>query len=153
MHRRRSFTLTGSRTGMRVASTRTGGQRSARASGVLLAVLLLTTLAAGCGSSPAKGSSKSAAVACGTARTAANVPVHVEVTAGHTGCGTALSIVHKYASAIRSGLAPGNGGGGPVKVNGWTCQGYSTPVVLRTGRASRCVEGGNEILEILSTTA
>ena len=54
-----------------------------------------------------------------------------------------------YARAIRSGLAPGNGGGGPVKIKGWTCQGFATPVVLQTGKASKCARDGVEILEIL----
>ena len=44
---------------------------------------------------------------------------------------------------------PGTGGGAPVHVQGWTCQGFATPVVLRTGQASKCVDGGKEILAIL----
>ena len=116
---------------------------------VLIAVLL--AVAGGCSGAPAKAKPK--VIACGTTKTAANVPIHIEVTSGHVGCSTALSIERKYAQAIRSGLAPGNGGGGPVKVNGWTCQGYATPVVLRTGKASKCVKDGAEILAILPTSA
>jgi hypothetical protein len=122
----------------------------ARAGGVVLIVLTLA-LAVACTSAPAKPKAKIAS--CGTARTAANVPIHVEVTSGGVNCTTALSIEHKYADAIRSGLAPGNGGGGPVKVNGWTCQGYATPYVLRTGRTSECAKDGIEILAILPTSA
>jgi hypothetical protein len=121
--------------------------------GGLAVLALLLVLVAGCGGSSPKHPPMAKAVACGMAKTAANVPVHVEVTQGHIGCGTALTIEKKYAQAIRSGLAPGNGGGGPVKVNGWTCQGYATPVVLRTGKASKCVEGTNEILATLPSTA
>ncbi len=58
-------------------------------------------------------------------------------------------MVLAYAKAIRSGQAPGNGGGGPVKIKGWTCQGFTTPVVLRTGKAAKCARDGVEILEIL----
>jgi len=118
----------------------------------LLALAL--ALATGCGSSGGHQASNSAAkiIACGTAKTAANVPVHVEIDKGTIGCSAALAIERKYAVAIRSGKVPGNGGGGPVKINGWTCQGYTTPVVLHTGKASRCVQGSNEILEILATT-
>jgi hypothetical protein len=123
------------------------------ATGGLAVLALLLVLVAGCGGSSPKHPPAAKAVACGMAKTAANVPVHVEVTQGHVGCSTALSIEMKYAQAIRSGQAPGNGGGGPVKVNGWTCEGYATPVVLRTGKASRCVDGTNEILAILPTTA
>lgn len=60
-----------------------------------------------------------------------------------------MTVEAAYATAIRSGRAPGNGGGGPVRVNGWTCQGFTTPVVLHTGKASKCVKDGDEILEIL----
>ena len=112
---------------------------------------LLLTVAIGCASAPA--TTKPQVTACGTTKTAANVPIHIEETSGHVTCTTALAIERKYAEAIRSGLAPGNGGGGPVKVDGWTCQGYATPVVLLSGKASKCVKDGTEILAILPTTA
>jgi hypothetical protein len=83
------------------------------------------------------------------AKTAAAVPVRVEIVRGHIACAQAMAVVRAYATAIRSGLAPGNGGGGPVKVKGWTCQGFATPVVLRTGKASKCLRSGLEILEVL----
>ena len=44
----------------------------------------------------------------------------------------------------------GNGGGAPVVVSGWTCQGYDTPEVLRTGNASQCRSGSNAILAVLA---
>jgi hypothetical protein len=119
--------------------------------GRVVLVALLLAVAVGCGSAPAK--TKPKVTSCGTSKTAANVPIHIEVTSGHVSCATAMAIERKYAEAIRSGLAPGNGGGGPVKVSGWTCQGYATPVVLRTGKASKCVKDGTEILAILPTSA
>jgi hypothetical protein len=119
--------------------------------GRVVLIALLLAVAVGCSNAPAKTRPK--ITACGTSKTAANVPIHVEVTSGRVSCATALTIEQKYAEAIRSGLAPGNGGGGPVKVNGWTCQGYATPVVLHTGKASKCVKDGTEILAILPTTA
>jgi hypothetical protein len=119
----------------------------------LAALAAMAAMVAGCGHSgqpTSSGSPTPAAVTkCGSARTAANVPVRVEVIQGHVTCGTALHVEHAYAKAIQSGKEPGNGGGGPVKVNGWTCQGFATPVVLSTGKASKCVRSGNEILEIL----
>jgi hypothetical protein len=124
---------------------------------VLLAVLL--ALAAGCsGAKSPQGSSSGSATkaqvtACGHARTAANVPVDVEIVQGHVSCEKAMAIEKSYAKAIRAGLAPGNGGGGPIKIKGWTCEGYATPKVLRTGQASQCVSAGNKILEILPTPA
>lgn len=119
--------------------------------GRVVVMALLLAVAAACSSSAAKV--KPTTTSCGTTKTAADVPIHIEVTSGQVSCATALAIEHKYAQAIRSGLAPGNGGGGPIKVEGWTCQGYATPVVLRTGKASKCVKDGTEILAILPTTA
>jgi len=105
---------------------------------------------AGCG-----GSAKPAAASvhvCGTSKTAANVPVYVEIRHGTVSCSVAMTIEKSYARAIVDGQAPGNGGGGPVPVQGWTCQGFSTPQLLKTGDASRCDKDGEEILEILKTS-
>jgi hypothetical protein len=112
------------------------------------AVLLAGALAvgaAGCGPSHAAATVKN----CGTAKTAANVPVKIEITKGRVSCADALSVEHDYTGAILAGKEPGNGGGGPVKINGWRCQGFATPEVLKTGKASRCTRDGTEILAIL----
>jgi hypothetical protein len=77
------------------------------------------------------------------------VPVKVLVAEGNVACGTAKAVLLAYARAIRTGQAPGNGGGGPVQIRGWTCQGFATPVVLATGKAAKCKRDGVEILEIL----
>jgi hypothetical protein len=120
-------------------------------------MLVLPVAAAGatCGTTHAgPRSSRSASAGsylafCGSARTAAEVPVRVEVARGHVPCATAQAVELAYAKAIQSGRAPGNGGGGPVKIMGWTCQGFATPVVLHTGKASKCTHDSSEILEIL----
>ncbi len=140
-----------------VTAIRTGGRRPALAAfATVLAAGALAALAAGCGpASPSTGNgsaAKATVVKCGTSKTAANVPVNIEVVKGHASCGVALTIEQDYAKAIRSGLAPGNGGGGPLKVKGWTCQGFSTPTVLSTGKASECVRAGTKILAILPPT-
>jgi hypothetical protein len=123
---------------------RTGGAAA-------LAVLLV--LVAGCThATPPGTATKVSARVCGIGKTAADVPVKVEVIRGTTTCATALDIENAYAAAIRSGQAPGNGGGGPIKVKGWTCKGFTTPVVLKTGNASECTLGGNAILAILELT-
>lgn len=110
-----------------------------------LAVLSAFVLA-GCG-----GGTKPAATVqdCGTGKTAGNVPVEIEVNRGQVTCQTAMQIEADYARAIAQGLAPGNGGGGPVKVSGWTCQGLDTPQLLKTGETSKCVKDSREIVAIL----
>ncbi len=118
----------------------------------LIGLAGLASLVAGCGTGSHSTTAAPKMTVCGSAKTAANVPVHIEVTKGHVACGTALAIEKQYATAIRSGKEPGNGGGGPVKISGWTCQGYATPVVLRTGKASRCTDGSTEILAVLPST-
>jgi hypothetical protein len=103
---------------------------------------------AGCGA----GKPTAAAVQnCGTGKTAANVPVEIEVDRGQVSCQTAMQVEAGYAQAIAKGLAPGNGGGGPVKVSGWTCQGLNTPQLLKTGETSKCVKDSLEIVAILKT--
>ncbi|HEY3733156.1 MAG TPA: hypothetical protein VGL63_04500 [Streptosporangiaceae bacterium] len=86
---------------------------------------------------------------CGTARTAANVPVTVEVEKGLVGCAEAMRIQNGYTALVRAGRVPGNGGGAPVTVSGWTCQGESTPTIVQTGEASACHQGQAEIITIL----
>jgi hypothetical protein len=147
----------GGHSGGRVTAIQAAGRRPALAVIATVLAAAVAALAAGCGpaASPNPGTSSAAnttVVKCGTGKTAANVPVNIEVVQGHISCATALAIEQDYAKAIRSGLAPGNGGGGPLKVKGWTCQGFSTPTVLSTGKASECVRAGTKILAILPPT-
>jgi hypothetical protein len=125
---------------------------TAPALGIAVAAMLVAALA-GCGSpGPANGKTAgapSSMTPCGTTKTAANVPVNIQIARGQVACSVALTVERDYAKAILSGQVPGTGGGAPVHVQGWTCQGFTTPVVLRTGQASKCVDGGNEILAIL----
>jgi hypothetical protein len=125
-----------------------------------ITVAALLTMAAGCGSpapkpgTAAKRSATSAgATSCGTTRTAANVPVQIQIARGQVSCSTALTVERDYAKAIQSGKVAGTGGGAPVHVQGWVCQGFTTPVVLKTGQASKCVQGSSEILAILPAPA
>jgi hypothetical protein len=119
-----------------------------------LAVLTTAAVAmlglAGCGSHAGQAAgTTSRATQCGTTRSAANVPVIIEVVRGQVACSAALAVERNYAAAIRAGKVPGNGGGAPVKLSGWTCQGFDTPKVVKTGEASKCVKGGTEIMAIL----
>jgi hypothetical protein len=126
---------------------RTAGRARATIRRSLGLVVLLTAATAGCSGQGSQPPSR--AKICGTAKTAADVPVKVLVAKGHLACGAARAVVLAYARAIRSGQAPGNGGGGPVSIKGWTCQGFATPVVLKTGQAAKCQHDDVEILEIL----
>jgi hypothetical protein len=134
--------------------------RSRAVAAVVLAMLAASAVA-GCGpahgkspESGAQGSSPAGgapAAQCGTARTAAGVPVVIEVRNGSGDCHAALAIERAYTRAVASGKVQGNGGGAPVTIKGWTCQGFNTPQVLATGQASACHKNGTEILAILPT--
>ena len=114
-----------------------------------------TGLLAGCSSAKATPGSGAvgAGATCGTTRTAANVPVVIKVAKGTVACGTAMHVEDEYAAKIRAGQVQGNGGGAPVTVSGWTCQGYATPEVLSTGNASQCHTRSAAILAVLPVSA
>lgn len=142
----------------------TVGRRPALCCGRLgLAALALALATAGCGgggsgtgqgqAAPSTSATPRALASCGTTKTAVNVPVTIEVRRGKVDCGEAMSVERKYTAAIASGKEPGNGGGGPVRVDGWTCRGFATPEVLRTGNASKCEKGTAEILAVLPAPA
>ncbi len=118
---------------------------AARLAGAAGAAGLAAACLAGCSSGPGSN----AGMTCGTTRTGAGVPVQIKIAKGNVACDTAMSVETKYASMVRNGQVPGNGGGAPVTVNGWTCQGYLTPEILRTGDASQCHTSGAEILAVL----
>jgi hypothetical protein len=101
---------------------------------------------AGC--SPA-ASAGATGTSCGRTRTGVNVPVAIMVARGTVNCATALRVEQGYAAAIRSGELRGNGGGAPVTVDGWTCEAYPTPQVLRTGDASECHTASAEVVAVL----
>jgi hypothetical protein len=112
-----------------------------------LALAALAALLAGCGSAAA--ASAGPGTNCGTTHTAANVPVVIKVAKGTVNCGTAMQVENEYAAKIKDGQVRGNGGGAPVTVSGWTCQGYPTPEVLSTGITSQCRTGGAAIVAVL----
>jgi hypothetical protein len=131
---------------------------------------LAASLAAGCsaasGASSSPGPGPGAAVsnaptpqptppgkACGNTRTGAGVPVIVKVTKGDVDCATAMRIEESYAALVKHGALQGNGGGAPLSVSGWTCQGYPTPQVLATGAASECHTVSTELVAVLALPA
>lgn len=137
---------------MHVQRTRGASQRLSGSFCLATAVIVCALALAGCGTA-AKPTAASSVQDCGSSRTAANVPVEVEINHGQVSCSVAMTVEKSYAAAIVAGRAPGNGGGGPVTVSGWTCQGFATPELLKTGDASKCAKDGTEILEILKTPA
>lgn len=130
-----------------------------RRTAVALAVAGLVMAGAGCSSG---GSGPHGALAaptasqlappqttCGTSHTAASVPVTVEVEKGSASCSEAMQIQNSYTTLVKSGQVGGNGGGAPVKVAGWTCQGTDTTTTVQTGEASECHKGTTEIVAVL----
>ena len=134
---------------------------SARAVAVFALAVLTASAVAGCGPtrSPSSGAGGQGgtqppaggapATQCGAARTAAGVPVMIEVQHGPATCQIALAVERGYARAVASGKVHGNGGGAPVTIKGWVCQGFNTPEVLATGHASACHKNGAVILAVL----
>jgi hypothetical protein len=134
---------------------------------VTLAAASLTagcSAASGASSSPAPGAGASGNAApapqptpsgraCGNARTGAGVPVIIKVTKGDVDCATAMRVQNAYAALVKHGALRGNGGGAPLPVSGWTCQGYPTPRVLATGAASECHTASAELVAVLALPA
>jgi hypothetical protein len=125
-----------------------------------LAACLTGILAAGCSSaaSGASGPVPSAyatpsGVACGATRTGTNVPVVIKVTKGSVTCAAALGVENTYAAMVKKGDLKGNGGGAPLMVSGWTCQGYPTSQVLQTGTTSECHTASAEVVAVLDVPA
>ena len=113
-----------------------------------LATLLGTCGLAACSSGPP--SPGATGTSCGTTRTAANVPVDIKVAKGTVNCATVLRVERSYAAMIAAGQVRGTGGGAPVTVIGWICQGYATPDVLRTRDASECHTASAEVVAVLA---
>jgi|HubBroStandDraft_6_1064221.scaffolds.fasta_scaffold22773_4 hypothetical protein len=131
-----------------------------------LAAAGLALLIAGCGASPTPQSGPPHAseppsptqlapprATCGTTRTAVNVPVIIEVERGVADCSLAMRIQDAYTAEVRAGRVRGTGGGAPLQVDGWTCQGEDTPTIVQTGEASQCHRGGTEIVAVLDLRA
>ena len=137
-------------------------RRRPRLAAIPVLAVLAVGMLAGCGAvsgaRPAgagtQGAAASAVVStpltgCGTTRTSAGVPVEIEIEHGPVPCRAALAVERAYARAIASGKVPGNGGGAPVRIQGWVCKGFTTPEVLATGRTSTCRKGAAQILAVL----
>jgi len=134
-------------------------RRAIRPAGAAFPAALALVLLSGCGAhgsgaaAPVSPAAQSASPVpsghpCGMGKTAAGVPVQVQVVHG-TACPAAMKVERTYAAELASGKAPGNGGGGPISVSGWVCTGFNTPEILRTGDTSKCTRDGAEIVTVL----
>lgn len=132
--------------------------RGSRSAAAVLAVLVtgcgasakLQGSSAGSSGDPAATTLPPPRATCGTAATAANVPVVIEVEKGSVACPVAMRIQREYTALVRAGKVAGNGGGAPVRVSSWTCQGQDTPTIVATGEASDCRRGAAEIIAVLN---
>jgi hypothetical protein len=119
-------------------------------SGLVPGAAVFAVLLAGCSAGPGPGAT---GTSCGHTRTAVNVPVVIMVARGTVNCAAAMRVEAGYAAAIKAGDLQGNGGGGPVTVDGWTCESYPTHEVLRTGDASECHTVSTEVVAVLSLSS
>ena len=135
-------------------------RRSIRPAGAAFPAALALVMLSGCGghgsagAAPASPAAQSASPVpsgrpCGMGKTAAGVPVQVQVVRGAVACPAAMKLERAYAAELASGKAPGNGGGGPITVSGWVCAGFNTPEILRTGDTSKCTRNDAEIVAVL----
>jgi hypothetical protein len=134
---------------MHVRLTGATSQRLAAMLGVAVVIITGTLALGGCGGTKSNAASIQD---CGSSRTAASVPVEVKIYRGTVSCAAAMAVEKSYAKAIENGDVPGNGGGAPVTINGWICQGFTTPELLKTGDTSKCAKKGTEIVEVLKTS-
>jgi hypothetical protein len=124
----------------------------------LITALSAMALLGGCASAHAArvGSRTSRVVAggtCGQSYSAGHVPVILKVSAGSVPCPQAQQVELAYNHDILTGAAKGNGGGGAVKVGGWTCNGLPTPRILQTGEVSTCTGDGGKFDAVLASAS
>jgi hypothetical protein len=104
------------------------------------------------------GYSTPSGTACGSTRTLINTPVVIKVAKGSVTCTAALAVENDYMAALKRDVASkhpteGNGGGAPVTIDGWTCQGYPTPKVLTNGVTSECHTASADVIAVLNLPA
>jgi hypothetical protein len=115
-----------------------------------LAVGLTAGGVTGCATSGTTTSN--AAATCGRTLTGVDVAVVVRIGRGSVSCPVAMTVEKSYAALIRAGGLHGNGGGAPVSIRGWTCQGYTSAEIAQTERVSVCVKGSAQIFTALPST-
>ncbi|MEV5755062.1 hypothetical protein AB0L00_45330 [Actinoallomurus sp. NPDC052308] len=110
-----------------------------------LAVLLL---AAACGSGGTPKATKTVmagAVDCGQIDAAGGASAYLKVTKGSAPCRDAVSVYKAFFAAVAEGKAPGQGSGGGLAVQGWSCVIYPSDQIQQNGRGADCTKGGTTV--------
>lgn len=119
-------------------------RRTAAVLSLPLAALITLT---GCGSSGKSkpGRTTAAAAECGKVDTAGGVSAYLKVTRGSVSCGEAVSIYKAFFAEIAAGKAPGQGSGGGLPVQGWSCVIHPPDQIRQNGRGADCTKGGTTV--------
>jgi hypothetical protein len=102
---------------------------------------------AGCGSGDKPRVAKTTAAGatqCGV-DTAGDAPAYLKVTKGSASCAEAVSVYRAFFAAIAEGKAPGQGSGGGLAVQGWSCVIYPPDKIQQNGRGADCTKGGTTV--------
>ncbi|WP_433188313.1 hypothetical protein [Actinoallomurus sp. CA-150999] len=107
-----------------------------------LAALLAVT---GCGSGSKPKAAKTTATGqadCGKVDAAGGAPAYLKVTKGSASCAEAVSVYKAFFAEIAEGKAPGQGSGGELSVQGWSCVIYPPDQIQQNGRGADCTKSG-----------
>lgn len=107
---------------------------------------LLTVPGCGSGGKPKAGKAAPAGTTqCGRVDSAGGAPAYLKVTKGSASCAEAVSIYKAFFAAIAEGKAPGQGSGGGLAVQGWSCVIYPPDKIQQSGRGADCTKGGTTV--------
>ncbi|MCO6011347.1 hypothetical protein NE236_41005 [Actinoallomurus purpureus] len=104
--------------------------------------------AAGCGSGDKPKAAKTPAAGaadCGKVDAAGGAPAYLKVTKGSAPCADAVSVYKAFFAEVADGKAPGQGSGGGLAVQGWSCVIYPPDKIQQNGRGADCTKGGTTV--------
>ncbi|MCW2945318.1 MAG: hypothetical protein JWR24_2035 [Actinoallomurus sp.] len=102
---------------------------------------------AGCGSgdSPKAARTPSGDSDCGKVATAGEAQAELKVTKGSASCAEARSVFQAFFAEVAGGKAPGQGSGGRLTVQGWSCVIYPPDRIQQKGRGADCAKAGTTV--------
>jgi hypothetical protein len=106
---------------------------------------LVTVAGCGSGDKPNAAKTTAAATQCGKVDTAGDAPAYLKVTKGSASCAEVVSVYKAFFAAITEGRAPGQGSGGGLAVQGWSCVIYPPDKIQQNGRGADCTKGGTTV--------